>query len=89
MSIQAHGTGKNLQKWSDAYVLEPPSGGAAWEQLLGRLHRQGQTADAVIFAVAQHAPAFAHALRSARTDARYIEDVSGNRQKLCYLHEID
>ncbi len=89
MSIAAHGTGKNLQKWSDAYVLEPPSGGAAWEQLLGRLHRQGQTADAVIFAVAQHAPAFVGALRSARTDARYIEDVSGNRQKLCYLHEID
>jgi hypothetical protein len=89
MSIRAHGTGKNLQEWSWAYVLEPPSGGAAWEQLLGRLHRQGQTADDVTFAVAQHAPSFVGALRSARADAQYIESVSGNRQKLCYLHEID
>lgn len=41
-SIQAHGTGKNLQHYQDAIVLEPPTGPAQIEQLLARLDRTGQ-----------------------------------------------
>lgn len=42
-SIQSCGEGKNLQAFSDALVMCPPANGGAWEQLLGRLHREGQT----------------------------------------------
>ena len=41
-SIQVHGTGKNLQAYDRALVLEPPTGPAQIEQLLARLYRQGQ-----------------------------------------------
>lgn len=54
-SIRVHGTGTQLQDWCHAVVLEPPSGAAAWEQMLGRLHRPGQRADAVRFDVCVHA----------------------------------
>jgi len=82
MSIAAHGVGKNLQSWHFAYVLEPPSSGTQWEQLLGRLHRQGSDAYEITFRVAQHHRPFVQALESAMLDAQYIESTSGNMQKL-------
>ena len=60
-----HATGRNLQQWSTAIVLEPPSSGKAWEQLLGRHHRERQTADEVVFYVYQHTEAYRNALESA------------------------
>lgn len=81
-SIRVHGTGRNLQAWSRQLVVEPPSSGETWEQLLGRTHRQGQTADEVEVWVYHHAAAFRQALKTARRDARYIEDTTGNVQKL-------
>jgi len=83
-SIQAHGVGKNLQAWEDMIVLCPPSGGKTWEQLVGRLHRLGQSADEVKVHVYQHTGAFRRALTGALDDARYIEDATGNAQKLLY-----
>lgn len=82
MSIKAHGIGKNLQHYSNQLIVCPPSGGKTWEQLLGRTHRAGQEADEVHVHVYQHTEAFRMAVRSAREDARYIEDASGNVQKL-------
>lgn len=84
MSIQAHGVGKNLQPWSTMLVMSPPSSGHTWEQLLGRLHRQGQEADEVECYIYQHAPAFVDAMIQAVEDGRYIQDTTGNAQKLCY-----
>ena len=84
MSIPAHGTGKNLQAWDTMLVISPPSGGKTWEQLIGRLHRQGQEADEVECYIYQHVPAFVDAMVGAIEDARYIEDTTGNAQKLCY-----
>jgi len=83
-SINVHGTGANLQGWSTAIVVEPPSSGDQWEQLLGRLHRPGQQADTVTFYVYQHATPFTNALRSARSKAQFVEETTGNRQKLVY-----
>lgn len=82
LSIRSHGVGQNLQAWSRAFVISPPVGGAVWEQLLGRLHRPGQTADEVVYSVYTHTTAFASALDRARVDAEYIQRTQGQAQKL-------
>ena len=87
MSIRAHGIGKNLQAWSKQLVIEPPSSGEVWEQLLGRTHRSGQEADEVEVFVIQHTESFRRALKSAKEGAEYIEDATGNKQKLNFLTE--
>lgn len=84
MSIQAHGVGKNLQAWNKALVIAPPSGGQTWEQLLGRSHRQGQQADEVEINVYGHVQPFQESLDKAVKDANYIQQTSGNVQKLNY-----
>lgn len=82
-SIQRHGTGHNLQHHSRALVLEPPSNGAAWEQLIGRLHRSGQQADVVEFTI-PNTPTAKKRLHLATQDAKYIEQTTGARQRLCF-----
>jgi len=47
VSVASHGTGVNLQQWARSFVLCPPSGPAALEQLIGRTHRPGQESDEV------------------------------------------
>jgi len=83
-SVKAHGTGKNLQAFAANLVANVPSSGAAWEQLIGRTHRQGQDADEVTVDVFQHTAELVDALGNARDVARYIEETLGARQKLCY-----
>jgi len=83
-SIKAHGTGRDgLQKlFSRQLVSNPPSSGATWEQLLGRLHRIGQGADEVTTEVYRHTPEYAEAIDSAILKARYTQDTLGTQQKL-------
>jgi len=82
LSIYTHGTGKNLQPWSWQLVLDPPSSGRAWEQLLGRTHRRGQEADEVICEVAAHAWPLRANIAAARMYAEYVAATSGKSQKL-------
>lgn len=81
-SIKAQSEGKNLQSWSKALVTSPPASGAAWEQLIGRLHRPGQQADEVEYHVYLHTPEFKNAFEKALEDAVLIEETQGQRQKL-------
>lgn len=81
MSIAAHGTGRNLQAWAHQLVICPPSSGAAWEQLLGRTHRAGQTADAV-WCAWYGGGVFDSAMHKAVESARYIAQTQGQRMKL-------
>lgn len=81
-SVAAHGEGKNLQAWSRALVVSPPSSGKTWEQLLGRQHREGQLADEVEVDVLLHAEEQEESMRQAMRDADYIEQTTGARQKL-------
>ncbi len=83
-SIAAHGVGKNLQRYSRALVIHPPSGGDTWEQLIARLHRPGQEADEVRFDVYLHAAELRGAFNDARRLADYIETITGQPQKLKY-----
>jgi len=89
LSIQAHGTGKNLQTYNQSLVLTCPSSGATWEQLLGRLHRPGQKADEVLFRVWTHTKPLQAAFAQAIADASYIETTLGSKQKLSYASVID
>lgn len=83
-SIRVHGEGKNMQAWHKALVVSPPSNGKAWEQLLGRMHRSGQEADEVEYHYYAHTLAFQDAVSQARSDAKYTQETTGNRQRLCY-----
>lgn len=83
-SIRAHGTGKNLQRWSTNLVIPPPSSGTTWQQLLGRTHRKGQLADTVTATVLVHHWIFKDAMEQAFQDAVYLESTLGNKQRLLY-----
>lgn len=87
-NVTAHGTGKNLQGWSRMVVAVPPTDGKTWEQMLGRLHRPGQRADTVEVVVAAHAKAFVDTFESASRDARYIDETTGQAQKLVFADVI-
>jgi hypothetical protein len=78
----AHAEGKNLQRYSRNLVTSPMASGKSWEQLLGRTHREGQTADEVVCEVFVHVPELLDSFGQALDDARYLEDTFGNRQKL-------
>lgn len=83
-SYNVHGTGKNLQAWSNQILLDPPASGQAWEQLMGRTHRQGQQADEVYFHYYAHTREFQRAIESAKTSAQYIESTTNMPQRLTY-----
>lgn len=85
LSLRAYGTGfDGLQRrYSRALVANSPSSGDAWEQgPLGRLHRQGQEADEVVVEVYRHESEVAGALDRAIAQAKFVEGVTGARQRL-------
>ena len=96
-SILVHGKGKNLQGeadrgpggtptrgWSRNVIIEPPSSGQTWEQLIGRTHRQGQRADEVVAVIYQHTSKLVESLLTATSQAKYIQQTQGVQQKLLY-----
>jgi hypothetical protein len=87
-SISAQGTGKNLQRYSKALVMEPPPSGATWEQLIGRQHRPGQQADEVTFDVFAHTGELMGALYRAVEDSRYVQQTQGQRQKMLCARRV-
>ena len=80
-TIRAHGTGKNLQMFSRSLVANPPSDGATWEQLLGRLHRPSQKADIVSYEVYRHTESVRKAVEKARDLSEHIQ-LLHNTQRL-------
>ena len=81
-SIDACGTGQNLQMFSSNLITSWPPGALPCEQLLGRTHRDGQEADEVFVDVMlgcmEHHEAYFRALSGARAAA----DLLGHDQKL-------
>lgn len=82
LSVRSHGAGLNLQAWSKQVFACVPANGTAWEQVLGRTHRQGQQEDEVWAWVPQWTGILRGALRQACGDARWIATSTGNKQKL-------
>lgn len=83
-SIKAFGTGQNLQAWAHNLVLSMPSSASDIEQLIGRTHRAGQPADEVEVHYFAHTKHARNTLRSAARQARYIEETTGDAQRLGY-----
>jgi len=83
MSIQAHGTGKNLQAWHNQIIVHPLAHPSTWEQLLARTHRPGQMADEVHMSILNMG-LFAKSFNKALRDAQYIQDTTGQKQRLIY-----
>lgn len=81
-SIVAHGTGRDqLQhRFSKQLIVEVPSSSDRWEQLLGRLAREGQQADTVETEVYLHVAEIRDAMRKAINYAQYVEATTPNRQ---------
>ncbi len=83
-SMVAHGTGKNLQHFSNNYFLQWPRQDTQAEQTLGRTHRNGQKADELTV-VTNFSTEFDHLnFAACLNDALYIHQTTGNRQKLIY-----
>ena len=83
-SIPSVGEGLNLQKWNKNLITSCLPNGKIWEQLIGRTHRDGQKADEVsveiIFTIKEAYKGFKRAYK----DAKYIQDITNQAQKLCY-----
>jgi hypothetical protein len=84
VSFKAHGQGRDgLQRlFSEQYFPQFPTSGNLWEQGLGRLHRQGQEADEVTTWLPLHVQENRDAIKKAIREAEFIEQVTGNQQKL-------
>lgn len=74
VSIDAHGKGRNLQAYRRGLVLTILANPEGWEQLIGRWHRRGQTADlvevAIIDAIDYHRTTMSRVRYEARKDGR-------------------
>lgn len=81
-SIKSCSVGVNLQQWSEAIVLTPPSSCGPWEQIVGRHHRAGQLAENVTFRTILAIPQHQNALSSALAEAKHITKMSGSEKKL-------
>lgn len=83
-SIRAHGEGRDgLQhKFREQLVAEIPASGKTWEQLLGRLAREGQRADEIDTWIFLHIEENKDALRKAISYAEFDQEMSANQQLL-------
>lgn len=78
-SIKAHGTGRNLQKaFSKNVIVGAPDD---WEQLIGRTHRSGQTAEEVEVYVSTH---LKDELQRGIQDAEYQQIATDQPRKIVY-----
>lgn len=81
-SVAANSTGRNLQAWSRNLITSCLTSASAWEQLLGRTHRDGQQADEVtadvLFGCAEHWQGWVQSQATARMSL----DTMGDSQKL-------
>lgn len=87
-SIQSNATGRNLQAWHNNLIASMPANGMQTEQLFGRTHRDGQTADEVRFDVVTNCAEHVGAFWQAVNDAKYVFDSTGSPQKIL-LADLD
>lgn len=80
-SWHAHGRGKNLQQFHRGLVVNGPTRGRDWQQLIGRFDRTGQVSPHVDFWLPLHAREIWNGFLQAGRDARYAA-AAGQQHKL-------
>jgi len=85
VSINVHGTGKNLQGWWRNLVVELPTQAKTWEQLIGRTHRPGQPHKWVEFHLPQHTEKYVGALDRGVESAHHVKELTGAEQRLLMM----
>jgi len=88
VSIAANSTGRNLQGWHRNLVVTPMPNGGAWQQMMGRTHRQGQENDEVYFRRVVACETNEDDYLKALNDAEYVELMTGEPQKLRMADKI-
>lgn len=83
-SINGHGTGKNLQHFSQQCYVQWPRQATLAEQSLGRTHRNGQKADELIVHTMNTLDFDDVNFAACLNDALYIHQTTDNRQKVIY-----
>jgi hypothetical protein len=85
-SRNSHGTGLELQMFHRNYVCCPVPSARAWEQLLGRTHRVGQSAPVVEVHVCLHTPELVRCFEEAQREAKLLRETApGNEhQKILF-----
>lgn len=83
-SIAAHGEGKNLQAFQHQYVVQWPRSAVRAEQMLGRLHRQGQEADELVCLTNSTLEFDFVNFAACLNDALYIHATTDSPQKVIY-----
>lgn len=83
-SMKAHGRGRDgLQRiFCDQLIAMPPANATGWEQLLGRLLRDGQLAAVIRAFVYLHTPELKSFIAKATARAEYVQATVGSKQKL-------
>jgi hypothetical protein len=87
-SVQANAEGRNLQAWHRNLIVTAPPTGSLYEQLLGRTHRPGQEADTVFVDWISACDEQEQGFQQVLADAQYIQDTTGQSQKLLYADRI-
>lgn len=87
LSIASHGTGKNLQAWSNNLVVAAIASPQIWEQMLARTHRTGQLQDTVNVTVYSFS-VFGSAFNNATKMAIVVGDTTGQRQRIVYADRL-
>jgi len=83
-SVASNHEGRNLQGWSRNLVVSAQPNGRIKEQLIGRTHRSGQQADEVAVDLVVACIEQWEGINQSVADARYIEQTTGQPQKLLY-----
>ena len=84
-SIKSHGTGRDgLQRFFCEQLVQTrrPADRTGSNYSVG-LHRMGQPRDEVVTLAYRHTPEYADAIDNAIKQARWVQGVGGNLQKLC------
>lgn len=83
-SIKSHGRGRNGLQYlfNKQLIAQTPASSRAYEQLLGRLHRQGQKNGIVVSEVYLHTPEVKNSFETALRRAEYVRQTMGQDQKI-------
>jgi hypothetical protein len=83
-SLKSHGRGRDgLQfMFNRQLVAQSPANARGWQQLLGRLHRDGQRNDQIITEIYLHTDELEASFDQAVLKGNYVEAVTGEKQKL-------